>query len=239
MKSTKALLLKLQEIDTRLLDLEKHRGDLPLVIDEMKKNVQEKEEFLTACEQAVEQLRSDRKMFEMDLEENKERLKRYEEMLYEVKNNKEYDQIQLEIETRKMEIGEFENKILTTLEEDERLKEDVDSVKKELEELEAEKEKKDKELADIEQFVEEEENRLTAERNELKVKIDKRFVDRYERIKKAKNGLAVAKITSQGACSGCFSVIPPQRIVEIRSKDILLSCEHCGRILIWDENQSL
>ena len=71
--------------------------------------------------------------------------------------------------------------------------------------------------------------------NEVFKEIDKRYVSRYERIKKAKAGLAVARISEQGACSGCFSVIPPQRIVEIRSKDQLFSCEHCGRILIWDE----
>ncbi len=237
MKDTKILLLKLQDVDTRLQDLGKNRGDLPGVIDDLNKTLQEKEEFVDACEQAIEQLKKDRKTFEMELEENKERLKKFEEKLYEVKNNKEYDQIQLEIETRRVEIGEYENKILSTLEEEERLKEDIQAVKEELETISAEKEEKDKELEDIEQYVQDEESRLLEKREELSAKIDKRFITRYERIRKAKDGLAVAKITAQGACSGCFSVIPPQRIVEIRAKSQLFSCEHCGRILIWDEEE--
>ncbi|MCK5076921.1 MAG: hypothetical protein KAR38_11125 [Calditrichia bacterium] len=235
MKNTKIFLLKLQEIDTRLQDLKKHRGDLPLDIEELNQNLQEKEEFSLACEGAIKQLISDRKMFEMDLEENKERLKKFEDQLYEVTNNKEYDQIQLEIETRKMEIGEFENKILKTMEEEEKLKEEAEAAAVELGSLQEDKKEKDKELNDIEQFVRDEEARLKTEREVLLKEIDKKYISRYERIKKAKSGLAVARISERGACSGCFSVIPPQRIVEIRSKDQLFSCEHCGRILIWDE----
>ncbi len=237
MKLTKNLLLKLQKIDTRLQDLKEHRGDLPVIIEELNRTIQEKEEYIAACEAAIEGLKADRINFGDSLEENIKRLKMFEEKLYEVKNNREYDQIQLEIETRKMEINELENKIFSTEEEEERLKEDIENVKKELEELMVEKEKRDAELKDIETYVKEEEERLNKEREEIVKQLDERFIKQYERIKKAKGGTAVAWITETNACSGCYSLIPPQRVVEIRSKNQIFTCEYCGRILIWKEEE--
>lgn len=235
MKLTKNLLLKLQEIDTKLQDLKEHRGDLPQAIEDLNKTIQEKEEYITACQAAIEGLQADRISYNESLEENIKRLKMFEEKLYEVKNNKEYDQIQLEIETRKMEINELENKIFSTEEEEERLKEDIENVKKELEELLKEKEKRDEELKDINTYVKEEEEKLLKEREEITKQIDDHFIKQYERIKAAKGGVAVAVITETNACSGCYSLIPPQRVVEIRSKNQLFTCEYCGRILIWKE----
>jgi hypothetical protein len=237
LKLTKNLLLKLQKIDTRLQDLKEHRGDLPVIIEELNRTIQEKEEYIAACEAAIEGLKADRINFGDSLEENIKRLKMFEEKLYEVKNNREYDQIQLEIETRKMEINELENKIFSTEEEEERLKEDIENVKKELEELMVEKEKRDAELKDIETYVKEEEERLNKEREEIVKQLDERFIKQYERIKKAKGGTAVAWITETNACSGCYSLIPPQRVVEIRSKNQIFTCEYCGRILIWKEEE--
>ena len=57
----------------------------------------------------------------------------------------------------------------------------------------------------------------------------------YERIRVAKKGMAVAYCNG-GVCSGCFSFIPPQKVVEIRNMKRLYHCESCGRILVWDKN---
>jgi predicted nucleic acid-binding Zn-ribbon protein len=40
------------------------------------------------------------------------------------------------------------------------------------------------------------------------------------------------------ACGGCFKQIPPQRIQEIRRGDRIFSCDSCGRILIWSDDNS-
>lgn len=237
MKTTKELLLKLQELDTKLQDLQFQRGDVPEKIADLERKILEKSEYLNACEAAIENLKVDRANFAERLEENIQRLKMFEEKLYEVKNNKEYDQIQLEIETRKIEINELENKIFNSEEEEERLKEDIASVRKELEELMAEKAQRDEELKEIDSFVKEEEERLIQEKKEIINKLNPSFIQMYERIKKAKGGTAVAYITTNNACSGCYSLVPSQRIVEIRSKNQLFTCEYCGRILIWKEDE--
>jgi predicted nucleic acid-binding Zn-ribbon protein len=41
------------------------------------------------------------------------------------------------------------------------------------------------------------------------------------------------------ACGGCFAKIPPQRQVEIRQHKSIITCEHCGRILIsWESEEA-
>jgi predicted nucleic acid-binding Zn-ribbon protein len=53
----------------------------------------------------------------------------------------------------------------------------------------------------------------------------------YESIKAGGRGVVVAKLTGDGACGNCFSVIPLQVQNEIRSGAELIRCEGCGVIL--------
>jgi predicted nucleic acid-binding Zn-ribbon protein len=56
-------------------------------------------------------------------------------------------------------------------------------------------------------------------------------------VRSARDGYGVAKIENS-VCGGCFSYIPPQKIVEIKKMKKVYSCEFCGRILVWDEAQA-
>ena len=81
---------------------------------------------------------------------------------------------------------------------------------------------------------EKDEAALQDRRGKIVRKITPRILSSYERIRKAKNGTAVAPVI-RNACGGCFKSLPPQRILEIRQMDRMYLCEVCGRILVWDE----
>ena len=49
-----------------------------------------------------------------------------------------------------------------------------------------------------------------------------------------KNGLAVVSV-KRDACGGCFNKIPPQRQLDIKLHKKIIICEHCGRILVDEE----
>ncbi|MBN2365682.1 MAG: hypothetical protein JXL67_05920, partial [Calditrichaeota bacterium] len=89
-----------------------------------------------------------------------------------------------------------------------------------------------RELDEITRQTQEEESKLLEKREDVLRDIDKRYQWQYERIRKAKDGLAVVPV-KKNSCGGCFSAIPPQKIVEIREMNRLYTCEHCGRILVW------
>jgi predicted nucleic acid-binding Zn-ribbon protein len=171
-------------------------------------------------------------MFQMEIEASKEKLTRYEDQLYQVQTNKEYDAISLEIDTKKMEINELENKILQSLEEEEETKTVLEDLSEKVKKIENQLTEYKKELEDILERTINEETKLQHEREKIVRGIDQRYFRQYEKIRKAKNGLSVVPI-KKGSCGGCYSAIPAQRIVQIRELDRLYTCEHCGRILFW------
>ena len=70
------------------------------------------------------------------------------------------------------------------------------------------------------------------ERKRLVMDMDDALLKRYARIRESKGGLAVTTVNS-GACGGCFRRIPPHEMQNLKKDDYIITCEGCGRILIW------
>ena len=237
MKKIVKQLIDLQRIDSKFDALQLQKGDLPFMIDEAENDLEHKVTTKKELEDNIQKGEADRRMFQMEIEAGNEKLKQYEEQLYKVQTNKEYDAISLEIDTKKMEIKELENKILQSLEDEEELKKNIAELESDIKKLEEQLTDYRKELAEIVQHTEAEEARLKKERQDIVTNIDRRYQSQYDRIRKAKGGLAVVPI-KKSSCGGCYSAVPPQKIVEIREMNRLYTCEYCGRILIWLEDNS-
>jgi len=39
----------------------------------------------------------------------------------------------------------------------------------------------------------------------------------------------------RNACGGCYNVLPPQRLLDLRQMEKIFTCDHCGRILVPNE----
>jgi predicted nucleic acid-binding Zn-ribbon protein len=73
---------------------------------------------------------------------------------------------------------------------------------------------------------------IEAERAGLLARLPQATRVRYERIRGSKEGRAVVAIL-KGACGGCYRGQPPQVLQEARRGDRLLTCDGCGRLLVW------
>ena len=236
MKKLVKQLIDLQKIDSKYDVLQLQKGDLPFMIEETESDLKSKISRKQDLEENIKKGEADRRMFQMEIEAGNEKLKQYEEQLYRVQTNKEYDAISLEIDTKKMEIKELENKILQSLEDEEDLKRNIEEIDGDLKKLEEQLTEYRTELSEIMEHTEAEEARLAKKRQSIVTEIDRRYQNQYDRIRKAKGGLAVVPI-KKNSCGGCFSAVPPQKIVEIREMNRLFTCEYCGRILIWLEEE--
>jgi predicted nucleic acid-binding Zn-ribbon protein len=225
-------LIDLQKIDSKFDTLQLQKGDLPFMIEEAEVDLDLKSTRKSEIEEDIKKGEADRRMFQMEIEASNDKLKQYEEQLYKVQTNKEYDAISLEIDTKKMEIKELENKILQSMEEEEESKNNITELVEEIKKLEDQLVEYRRELDDIIKHTQSEEQKLENERQKIVSDIDRRFQVKYDRIRNAKAGLAVVPI-KKNSCGGCYSAIPPQKIVEIREMSRLFTCEHCGRILVW------
>jgi hypothetical protein len=113
-------------------------------------------------------------------------------------------------------------------------KTDIEALDPELEELRKELSERKTELDLVNKEHEDEELKLRHEREKLVVRVDKNDVKTYERIRKALGGKAVVAVR-RNACGGCFKRVPPQVTVELRKNSKLMTCEHCGRLLVSDD----
>ena len=226
----------LQQLDTEIMKLRKTKSNLPKKIEQMKQRLQETETQFQKQQEQLLNIHKQRREAELDLQTIEEKIKKLQTQLYEVKTNKEYNTMQHEIDEFKKRSGDLEEKILQLMEADEEFN---DKQTERENAFQNEKQKLEKLKKDIEE-------RLTAIDNNLKQLLFKRkklvlalnddsLIYRYERIRKARAGSAVVAIIRGNVCNGCFREFPPQTINEARLATKIITCDQCGRIVIWRE----
>ena len=224
-------LVNLQKIDKRLMELELIKGDLPDQIEDSKSRLFILKEDFSKTVQDLEETKKSSRTNEIDRKSLSDKFKKYQDQLYSVKTNKEYDAITHEIETVENHIEEAELKAVELLEKEEKLTDDVSQFEEQISQLEQHLNKKELDLQEKLNQTEAEQTVLMNERNNIVLSIERRLLANYERIRKGKGGIAIAEIENY-TCNACSATIPAQTVVEVRKMDKLISCEVCGRILV-------
>jgi hypothetical protein len=225
------LLLELQAIDKQIDEIIRMRGDLPKEVKDLEDelaSLQERsekdQEELVRLEETIQELR-------MKIKESEKLVKRYEEQQMSVRNNREYDAITKEAELQKLDIQLSEKKIKDYYERIEKNKLELGNLTNSVNEKKSYLKEKQDELQTVIADSQEHEQSLHKKRGKLEKAIDKPLLQTYERIRKnMRNNLAVV-LVKEGACTGCFTMVYAQMQVEIREKNHLVNCEHCGRII--------
>ncbi len=224
-------LLNFQNIDSRLDELRRLRGDLP-------EEIRDLEDEIEGYNTRKSKLDNDLADLEQGISDSRQGIKdaeklivKYQEQQNNVRNNREYDAITKEIELQHLEIQILDKRIKESGANIEAKKEILEITTSALKERSEDLEVKRKELNLLIAESEEEEKKLLAERAKAEKQIEERLLYSYNRLRQnLRNGLAVVKV-ERGACGGCFNVVPPQRQAEIREQKKIIVCEHCGRIL--------
>lgn len=231
------MILKLQGIDYELGELERSKDYLPDMINNLENEIRETSEALESSEKELTEQTLLYKKLDIELATLNQELAKFQKQMQEIKTNKEYDALTNEIVNRKLKISSIEEQILKILTNMDDLKEKIKEYKQKLKEVDknntAQLAYLKKELSSIEDKVKIKEG----ERKNLTVRIDKRLLSTYERVKKGRGDQVVVTIKKR-ACTGCYKGIPPQKIQEIKKGEQIFTCDNCGRILIWTEDSS-
>lgn len=225
-------LYQLQMIDSEIDRIRTVRGELPL-------EVQDLEDELIGLDTRLKKLQDEIKEVELEVSERKNAMKeseaaitRYKEQQNNVRNNREFESLDKEIEFQTLEIKLHEKRIKEAKFSLTNKKEVVEEAKARLDVRKNDLEVKKSELNEIISETQKDEDALIEKSDKAKTAIDERLVVAYSRLRgNAKNGLAVVPI-DRDSCGGCFNKIPPQRQIDIQSKRKVIVCEHCGRILV-------
>jgi len=147
-----------------------------------------------------------------------------------IKNIKELQALQREIDQIKLGNSQLEEELIKLLEEAESYASALRAKEEELKQLEAAWREKQGEIeaqvAGIERAVAE----ASALRQAIATRLNRELIERYELIFSRRGGMAVVTV-SDGICQGCYMNIPPQLWNEIIKSEKLILCPSCHRIL--------
>ena len=225
-------LYELQRIDSEIDKIKTLRGELPLEVQDLEDEIAGLETRLENYRNEITEAEKSIAAKKHEIAKSEELIKKYTEQLDNVRNNREFDALNKEVEFQKLEI-ELQNKRIRDAQKLKAEKEvDLEIAGKQYEEKRADLDAKKAELDGIIAETHKDEEALKKKSAELAANIDERLLTAYRKIRSnARNGLAVVTV-DRDACGGCFNKIPPQRQLDIRSRKKIIVCEYCGRILI-------
>lgn len=225
-------LLEVQGIELRIAGLRAALEEFPQRLKEAGARLEAARKQLAGAKEAHTHTLKERKKFELDVEQWKERARKYRDQGAAVKTNEAYKALQHEIANAEAEVSRAEDRLLEQMvagEEFERrikaaetaLKETEASVQAERRQAEAEQATAKEQLAAAE-----------AERERALVPIPEDLRGRYTRIARRHHGVALVEVR-QEQCYGCGMRVLPHLYQELLrpSSEEVIFCETCGRIL--------
>ena len=227
------LLINLQAIDTRIGALEADAARLPKEIAAIHAAVEESRTQVEQTKTRLDAARKDQRAKEKDLEVVQVKRAKNEARLYEVKTNKEYSAVLIEIEEIKQEKARMEEEVLLLMESQERLTGDIREAEARFKQRESQGRSEEATLKEQLRGVETDLAAVRTERRELAGKLPANILADYERILRARAGLALVPVAKPNFCGACRMTITPQRLQELRAQSSLIPCESCGRYLYW------
>lgn len=228
-------LYALQKIDSKIDEIEVLKGELPMEVSDLEDEITGLETRLKNLNDTVKDIEKEGQKFTTRITEGEGLIKKYTKQLDDVKNNREFDALNKELEMQKLEIQLAEKKAKENADKVATKNAVVKEVKEKLKSKKANLDLKKEELKSIIAKTEKEEKALRKNASTAEEVIDDRLLKAYHRIRKNyRNGLALVTI-ERDSCGGCFNQIPPQIQLEVSQRKKIIACEHCGRILVDNE----
>ncbi|HET9994020.1 MAG TPA: hypothetical protein VFQ18_01320 [Candidatus Acidoferrum sp.] len=225
-------LVELQRVDHQIAALHAELDTYPKRIREADSKLTGARAELAAAKDSQGKSLAERKKFEFEVQQWRDRTRKYRDQSGAVKTNEAYKALQHEIANAEAEVAKAEDRqldIMMAAEEidrrvklaESRLKEAEQAVAAERKQIEAQSAEKKKQL-----------EAANAEREKIIAPVPEDLRELYARIAKRHNGTAMAE-AREGQCRGCGMRVLPHILQELRSEtnEEVYRCESCGLIL--------
>ncbi|MDR4508446.1 MAG: C4-type zinc ribbon domain-containing protein [Candidatus Brocadiaceae bacterium] len=230
------VLRRLQAVDTQLRRLESNKLYRASDVQKKQKQIQLKKAELSNTGEQIKAFRKDVNLKELELKTIEEGINKLLIQMNQVKTNKEYSAIKLEVGGKEADKSVLEDKILSMITQYEEMQQRYTSFEKEIE-------REESELKELQKRVETDLKVLDKEivENQEKHKkyadmLDQDTLLQYKRLASHKDAVAVVSVVNK-VCQGCFMSVTSQILSQIMSGKDITFCNSCGRILFLDNNE--
>ena len=229
-------LVELQDIDSRLDDLNGLLGDLPKMVEELNEQESRLISKLKEDKTRLKDINLSLKKSETANSETQEKINKLTDQLFLVTNNKQYDALTNEIDHFKEQKDENDSHIISSMDEKEILEKSMNENETSLEDLKTDLSIRRKKLETALSETSEEKDALEKSREEQISKIDSSTIQIYTKVISARSGVAVVSLSGD-ACGGCGAALPIQMASEIRAAAAHTHrCDNCGRFVYSKKN---
>jgi len=199
---------------------------------ELEQRVAEAREGLAQSKARVGELQKQRRDLEREAGALGDQERRFLQQLPSIKKNEEYTALLHEIEGARRKRSELETEILLRMEGEDREQSERPGFEQALKSAESEAAARAQAIAAEESDERRKLEAIEARREANLAVLPPATRARYERVHASRDGRAVVPI-QKGACGGCFRAQPPAVLQEARRRDRMMSCDGCGRIIVW------
>jgi uncharacterized protein len=231
MNSDLANLIELQHADAEIARLKAEIAALPKKVAVIEEKLAGSKAQLEAAKAALKADETNRRKYEGEIQNLRQKISKYRDQMLAVKTNQEYRALGTEVEFAEKGISGFEDKILETmLDADDR---DRDLKRAEAD-LKAHTAEIDKEKADARATTAEDEKALAewnAKRDEYRKGVSADILRHYDRVLTFR-GSAIAEARDH-KCSVCQVMLRPQIYSDVMTNEKIIVCDSCNRILYF------
>jgi len=235
MKDQIDILVSLQEIEIESTSVNAHLCSISKRLNVLSNSQNELEQRITDETAKIEESKKKYRSHESDIKQNQVMIKRSQERLNSIKNNREYQALLKEIEELKRTNSATEELMIDCLNQ-------IDDAEKKMVAIQEELRLVQNDIVQEQQVVgvetgttEKRLKELDLERLKMSGKIDADLLKLFQKVQSQQiRGNAVVPV-QDAVCHGCFVNIPPQMYNELQRCDKLRMCPNCQRIIYWKQ----
>jgi uncharacterized protein len=234
MQESFSAILNIQDLDIkmiRLMRVKKERQSELAKVRTLKADIRKQ---VSDKEQRILELKKEIRMGETQIKEIQEKVAKFESQQAAVKKMDEFNALTQEMTAAGREKHAIEHRLSDLMDKLASEEDLLVALKENLRGTEDNSIAIEKEIREGIEKINQEGRELLNRREELKGGVDPELFRIYERLLKNKQDRVVVPIEHR-TCSGCHIVLTPQHENLVRKGDRLVFCEHCSRILFWQE----
>jgi predicted nucleic acid-binding Zn-ribbon protein len=235
MESTLDLLLKIQSLTDEVEETEAQLTQIPQEIAKLEKQINSREDDMRKAEARILDLKKSYKLKEIEITDNEEKMGKLNTQTFAVKTNEEYRAILSEIDFLKKRNREIEDEMIGLMEEEEKLKNTIDTARVETKDYTNTTKGR---ISDLTQKIQTLKERLAMAKANLDdhfAELPKDVKELYRRIANVRDKAVCAIIDN--TCTGCYANLTHQFLNELKQRNTILLCGNCGRILVYTPSQ--